>query len=135
MTLEQVKVFLVNLAVSIKIGNFWVRTSYGTWLSHATDQRVVILDVNNIISFGCWCNISRDHLSDTSTRSCPCCNGYYPHRRELKEKEIGKKGEKRTEQAVSWYGQKKLVQAYQEKRHAKALASYDERARSASSPE
>ena len=44
------------------------------------------------------------------------------HRRELKEKEIGKKGEKRTEQAVSWYGQKKLVQTYQEKRHAKALA-------------
>jgi hypothetical protein len=61
--------------------------------------------------------------------------GAVPHKRELKEKEIGKKGKKRTEQAVSWYGQKKLVQTYQEKRHAKALASYDERARDASYPE
>ena len=57
------------------------------------------------------------------------------HTRELKEKGIGKKEEKRTEQAVSWYGQKKLVQTYQEKRHAKALVSYDQRARSASEPE
>jgi hypothetical protein len=59
----------------------------------------------------------------------------YPHKRELKEKGIGKKGKKRTEQAVSWYGQKKLVQTYQEKQHAKALVSYDQRASFASEPE
>jgi hypothetical protein len=56
----------------------------------------------------------------------------FPHRRELREKQIGKKEEKGQSKAFHGTVKKNLEPPYQEKRHATSEASYDDRRKFAS---
>jgi uncharacterized protein YcaQ len=58
--------------------------------------------------------------------------GALAHRRELREKQIGKKEEKGQSKAFHGTVKKNLEPPYQEKRHATSEASYDDRRKFAS---
>jgi hypothetical protein len=62
----------------------------------------------------------------------PVCRRVGPHRRELREKQIGKKEEKGQSKAFHGTVKKNLEPPYQEKRHATSEASYDDRRKFAS---